>query len=195
MAMSKKTAAKQSISNAAGNAALPTVHDAPFEKALHDLWTAIAVSPIDFIDKVTGKAFTRARFQSIKAGRTVKDIEKFTKHVRKLTKSLAAFVESGGSLETIRDDVRRLGQPAARKAAKGSPAKSARSMGRKTARTGASTASKGATKVGRKAANTARAKPPVKAATKAPGAARRVPAGKTGRKVPAKSVATKARTR
>jgi hypothetical protein len=130
MAPRKKPATKSTLTAARKPRQLP-VHDARFEQAIHDLWSAIAVSPIDFIDKMTGKAFTRARFQSIKAGRTIKDIEKFTKHVRKLTKSLAAFVESGGSLQTIRDDVKRRGQPAAKKAVRKVTGKAAK----KTAKT------------------------------------------------------------
>jgi predicted ArsR family transcriptional regulator len=112
-----KKVAKKAVKKAVNDVA-EVPHDAPFEKAIQDLWSAIRISPIDFIDKVTGKPFTRARFASIKSGRTIKDIEKFTKHVKKLTKSLAAFVESGGDLKTIRDDVKRLGQPAPRKTAK-----------------------------------------------------------------------------
>jgi hypothetical protein len=128
----KKKPATKSARNAPLKPEQAPVHDAPFERAIHDLWSAIAVSPIDFIDKVTGKAFTRARFQSIKAGRTIKDIERFTKHVRKLTKSLAAFVESGGSLKTIRDDVTRRGQPAAKKATRKVASKVAKKTAKKT---------------------------------------------------------------
>jgi hypothetical protein len=145
MAPRKKPAGKPA-KMAAQKPAQQPVHDAPFEKAIHDLWSAIAVSPIDFIDKVTGKAFTRGRFQSIKAGRTIKDIEKFTKHVRKLTKSLAAFVESGGSLETIRDDVKRLGQPAPRKTATKAVKKAAKKTAKKTAKKPARKTAKKTTK-------------------------------------------------